>query len=349
MDKLRIVLAGAGLIGRRHAQLLAASPRACLAAVADPGEAARAFARGAGVPHFDSLQALFAAVPGVDGAILATPNALHVQGAMECAAHGIGALIEKPVADSLPEGRRLLQALRDGGVPMLVGHHRRHSAVLQAARAAIAQGRLGRIVSVLGSAQFHKPQDYFDAAPWRSQAGGGPVLINLIHEMDNLRYLCGEVVGVQAMASDAVRGFAVEDTVVIGLRFASGALGSFALSDTAACPWSWEHTSGENADYPRHADQDCYWIAGTRGSLAVPTLRSWRYEGEASWRHPFSTHTLPLSGRDPLQAQLDHFCDVLQGKAAPLVSVEDAMRSLEVVDAVQRAIASGVLVAPSVA
>jgi predicted dehydrogenase len=200
----------------------------------------------------------------------------------------------------------------------------------------------------MGSAQFYKPDSYFEQGAWRSKAGGGPILINLIHEMDNLRYLCGEVESVHAIASSAVRQFAVEDTVVMTLRFASGALGTFTLCDTVASPRSWEQTSGENTAYPRYPGEDCYFIAGTQGSLAVPTLRTWRYAPggqEPGWWTPFVEETLAVEAVDPLQAQLEHFCDVIAGKAAPLVSVADALQSLRTVEAVRRSIATGQTVA----
>ena len=343
----QLAVAGAGAIGRRHLELIQASPRTRLCAVVDPSPAAAGLADSLGVPHCASLEALFAQQM-TDAVILATPNHLHVPGALLCAQHGVPALIEKPVADSLAAGQQLADALAGQPTPMLVGHHRRHSSTLQLARCAIQSGQLGRVVTVMGSAQFYKPDSYFEQGAWRKEIGGGPILINLIHEMDNLRYLCGEVEAVHAIASNAVRQFVVEDTVVMTLRFSSGALGSFTLSDTVAAPRSWEQTSGENADYPRYASEDCYFIAGTHGSLAVPTLRSWAYapdEKEPGWHTPFVETTLALEAVDPLAAQLDHFCDVIAGKAAPIISVADALQSLRTVEAVRRSIATGKTVA----
>ncbi len=352
MTQPRIVnmaVAGAGMIGRCHIELIEASPRTQLCAVVDPTPASKEFAAAKGVPHFDSLEALFAHGSGQpDGVILATPNHLHVPGALACAGHGVPAIIEKPVADSLAAGRQLVDALARSKVPMLVGHHRRHSSTLQLARSTIQSGQLGRVVTVMGSAQFYKPDGYFEQGAWRSQPGGGPILINLIHEMDNLRYLCGEVESVHAIASSAVRNFAVEDSAVMTLKFASGALGTFALSDTVASPRSWEQTSGENTAYPHYPTEDCYFIAGTKGSLAVPTMRTWIYadtDREPGWWTPFTEQTLALDAVDPLAAQLEHFCDLIAGKVEPIITVSDALQSLLTVEAVRQSIATGKTVA----
>jgi predicted dehydrogenase len=156
---------------------------------------------------------------------------------------------------------------------VLIGHHRAHSPIMARAKQVIDEGRLGRHVAITGSAMFYKPDHYFDEGPWRREPGGGPVLINMIHEVHNLRMLAGDIVAVQAFASNAIRGFAVEDTVAITLRFASGALGTFLLSDTAASPRSWEQTSQENPAYTTYPDEDCYIVAGTSGSLAKSVVR----------------------------------------------------------------------------
>ena len=342
MSRLRIAIAGAGLIGQRHLELLQASASCDPVGLVDPAPAAEAVAQRAGLPLFPSLEALFE-TGRPDGIILATPNQLHVEQALTCLQAGVPALIEKPVAHTLEAGERLLAAAQGSKVPLLVGHHRAHSPILERARAIIREGRLGNLVAVMGSALFYKPDDYFDAAPWRRQAGGGPVLINLIHEIGNLRSLCGEIVAVQALASSATRGFPVEDTVSISLRFASGALGSFLLSDTAASARSWEQTSRENRDYPSYDDEDCYLIAVTGGSLAVPTMRLKCYDQpeDRSWWKPFNCEVADLVREDPLARQLEHFCQVIRVEAEPLVSVRDGLQNLRVVEAIAQAAREG--------
>lgn len=338
---MRIAVAGAGLIGRTHVGLLASGAAARLCAIVDP-VAGRDLAARHGVPHFQALEDMLSSVQP-DGVVLATPNALHVPQALQCLRSGVSVLVEKPVATSVQEAQRLVDAARQSSARLLVGHHRAHSPVMAAARAQVLAGRLGRLVAVMGSAAFYKPAHYFADGPWRAQPGGGPILINMIHEVHNLRMLCGEVVQVQAMASNSVRGFAVEDTVSIGLRFENGALGSFLLSDTAACARSWEQTSQENPAYPSHADEDCYVLTGTLGSLSVPSLRLKTYPSahEASWWKPFETNQLHPERHDPLARQLEHFVQVIRGQAEPLVSARDGLENLRVTEAIAEAARTG--------
>jgi predicted dehydrogenase len=210
----------------------------------------------------------------------------------------------------------------------------------------IDSGRLGRLVGVMGSATFFKPDQYFVDAPWRREPGGGPILINMIHEVHNLRMLCGEIVAVQAFASNALRGFAVEDTVAINLRFANGALGTFLLSDTAACARSWEQTSQENKAYANYTDEDCYVIAGTHGSLSIPTMRLKTYPApqDRSWWKPFEVGVVEMVRDDPLKRQIEHFGAVVRGEAQPLVGARDGLANLRVTEAIVEAAASGTVV-----
>jgi predicted dehydrogenase len=342
---LRIAIAGAGQMGRAHAQRVVKHGACTLVAFADPRSTARHTADGFGVPLFVDLLLMLQGMV-IDGVILATPNGQHVQGALLCLSAGVPVLVEKPIADTLDQALALVTATRRTPVPLLVGHHRRHSAHMAAAVAAVRSGRLGRLVAVNGSATFVKPPSYFSDGPWRTQAGGGPILINLVHDIDNLRALMGEITAVQALVSNAVRGHAVEDTVAVNLRFESGALGTFLLSDTAAHPRSWEQTSAEDRAFDHHAEQDCYVVCGTQGSLQVPSLREYGYAGEGSWWQPLLLQpgTPARSAVDPLTQQLTHFCDVIEGRASPLVSADEAFCSLRATLAVAQAAASGAVV-----
>lgn len=342
MHRVQIAVAGAGLMGRRHVELIQASPSCRLSAIVDPLPAAVEIAQHAGVQLHRTLDDLFR-TSRPDGVILATPNAVHLEGALDCIKAGVAALVEKPIAHTVEAGRRLCEAAERVGAKILVGHHRRCNPIVARACEIVAQGTLGRIVAVQGSAMFYKPDGYFDEAPWRRQPGGGPILINLIHEVDSLRAICGEIVSVQAFASSAARGFPVEDTVAINLRFASGALGSFLLSDTAASAKSWEQTSGENASYATCSDEDCYVIAGTDGSLGVPTmrLRTYARPEDRSWWKPFQMCLASVERADPLQRQLEHFCALIRGEAAPVVTARDGLEDLRVTEAIAEAARTG--------
>ena len=150
----------------------------------------------------------------------------------------------------------------------------------------------------------------------------------------------------QAFASTATRGFAVEDTVAINLRFANGALGTFLLSDTAGSAKSWEQTSQENESYPTYPDEDCYVIVGTNGSLAIPTMRIKYYAGkeQRSWWKPFLTRVEKFERIDPLAAQIEHFAAVIRGDAEPLVTARDGLQNLRVTDAIAEAARTGRIV-----
>ena len=211
--------------------------------------------------------------------------------------------------------------------------------MIQKARSIVDSGRLGRVLSVHGTCWFLKPDEYFEPA-WRRQKGAGPVFLNLIHDVDNFRYLCGDVVSVQSFESNAVRQNPVEETSVIALRFASGALGTINVSDAIVAPWSWELTSGENRSYP-HTGETCYYLGGTSGSLTVPYLDVWTNPGRPGWWQPISAERMGYDAADPLAAQIGNFCRVIRGIEAPVVSGREGLGTLRVILAVKEAAASG--------
>lgn len=345
MSKTRIAIAGAGLIGQAHMGVLQNSATCALAAIVDPSPAAVQTAARAGVRLYTSIDELLAN-DRPDGVVLATPNHLHVTQGLQCVAEKLPILLEKPIATTVAEGEQLVRSAEAVGAKVLIGHHRAHSPIMAKAKEVVNSGKLGQLVAVMGSATFLKPDQYFLDGPWRREIGGGPILINMIHEVHNLRMLCGDIVAVQAFASNATRGFAVEDTVAINLRFANGMLGNFLLSDTAACARSWEQTSQENKAYPAYDDEDCYVITGTNGSLSVPTMRLKTYPRaeDRSWWKGFEVGVVGMVRDDPLKHQMEHFGKVIRGETQPLVTARDGLLNLRITEAIAQAAKTGQVV-----
>lgn len=334
----RMAVIGAGAIGRTHIDRIQRNPSLALAGIADPTPAGEALALSLNVPWFADHRSLLEQVKP-QGAIVATPNATHIPVALDCLERGIAALVEKPVADTVAEAQLLVDAQARAGVPVLVGHHRRHNPINRRAREIVQAGRLGQPVAANVMATFLKPDAYFDVA-WRRVAGGGPVLINLIHEIDMLRFLVGEIVSVQALDSHAVRGFEVEDSAAAVLRFANGALGTVVLSDATASPWCWDFCAGEQGQYPRQEVQS-HFIAGTLGSLSLPDLSLWNYRGDRSWHAELTREQTMVHLADPYTRQLEHFAGVIEGREAALCSALDGLRTLQATLAVHEAAVSG--------
>jgi predicted dehydrogenase len=345
MQKTRIAVAGAGYIGQAHMDAAIASSTVQLSAIVDPSPNAVATAAKYGVPLYTSLAELFGKNKP-DGVILATPNQLHLPHAKECMDAGTPILLEKPITPTVQEAAELIAYQTKTHGIVLIGHHRAHSPIMAKAKEVVDSGKLGKLVAVMGSALFVKPDHYFDDGPWRREIGAGPILLNMIHEVHNLRMLCGEIASVQAITSHAVRGFAVEDTVAINLRFLNGALGTFMLSDCAASAKSWEQTSQENTAYPSYDDEDCYTVAGTHGSLSIPTMRmkSYAKDEDRSWWKPFDVSVVDMQRSDPIAHQMEHFGKVVRGEAKPLVSSFDGMQNLKITEAIVQSAKTGQVV-----
>ena len=346
MRKFKLAVVGPGLIGKKHIELIVKHPQCELVAIVGPYAAENSeIAERYQVPLYENLALMFA-VKSVDGVIISSPNIFHVQQAIECISKNIPVLVEKPIAHTYAEGLVLMDLVEKYKAKLLVGHHRAYSSIIQVAQKIIQEGRLGLIVAVMGSALFYKPKQYFLDGPWRTQQGGGPILINLIHEIGNMRALCGEISAVQAMTSNKIRNYSVEDTVAINFRFESGALGTFLLSDTASSARSWEQTAGENSAYPSYEDEDCYTVSGTYGSLAIPSMRLKYFASDdgRSWWKPFELGQVDYPRCDPLEEQLNHFIKVIEGVEEPRVTAFDGLQNLKIIEAISKSALSGTVV-----
>jgi predicted dehydrogenase len=339
MTTISIGVIGAGLIGRKHLKKIAEHPDFDLAGIADVNADAAA-AQNPGARVFSDYRKLLDdAKP--DAVIIASPNQVHAEMGIECARRGIHILIEKPVTDTLQAAKDLIAEVNKAGIKSLVGHHRRHHLQVRTLQSLLRDRRIGDLVGVSAIWATYKPDAYFEAGPWRKQAGGGPILINLIHEIDFLRFVSGEINAIGALISNRRRNHAVEDSAAAFIEFESGALGTFFASDSAVSPWTTEQGVGESVEFPTSGESS-YRFMGSLGSLEFPNLVQWSQAGGAqSWNEPVQALRIHAPTIDPYIAQLDHFRDVIRGVTQSLQPVEDGARTLIATLAIAEAAASG--------
>ena len=144
-----------------------------------------------------------------DAAIIAAPNVLHAAAGIACAERGVHLLVEKPIADTVDAATHLIEAADRAGVVLLVGHHRRHNAIIEKAREIVRSGTIGRITAVSAQFMLSKADGEYFAAVHRRSPGAGPILTNAVHDIDDLRFICGDIAAVQAATSNAVRRYPV--------------------------------------------------------------------------------------------------------------------------------------------
>jgi len=343
-SKLNIAIIGGGLIGPRHAQTVLKNPHTSLIALVDPAPHGAQLASSLQTTHYTSISSLLSSAHRPDAAIICTPNNTHVPLSLELIEAGIPVLVEKPIATTIESGVRLIEAARGKGVQLLVGHHRRFNPYLLAAKKAVDEGSLGRVIAVQGTWCMKKPAEYFNGiGEWRRGASGGTVLVNLIHEVDLLQYLLGKIVLVSALETAKTRGFEAEEGAAILLRFEIGVVGTFVLSDAVPSPWNFESGTGENPTIP-HVEKErgaggFYRIMGTKGSLSVPDLKRWSND---SWLDSLKTEDLEVDREKvPFELQVQHFYEVVREGKAPSCTGEQGLSAMVVCEAVKRSMASG--------
>jgi predicted dehydrogenase len=328
---MRILIAGIGSIGRRHlSNLLALGERDIILyrTYQGPPEADEP----PPFPVETELEEALARQP--QAVIVSNPTALHLDVAIPAAQAGCHLLLEKPISHSLERVGQLEDAVRQGGGRVLVGYQFRFHPGLGQVRRLLTEGAIGRPLSVRAHwgeylPGWHPGEDYRQGYSARRDLGGG-VVLTLSHPLDYLRWLLGEVAALWAFnASHSDLGLAVEDSAEIGLRFASGALGSLHL------------------DYVQRPPAHRLEIIGTRGTLQWDnqdgSVRAYSAAG-GNWE----TFPAPAGfGRNHLFMQeLRHFLALVKGEVEATCTLEDGRRALELALAALESSDHGRLVRP---
>lgn len=129
------------------------------------------------------------------------------------------------------------------------------------------------------------------------------------------------------------------------LKFESGCVGTFVVSDAVPSPYNFESGTGENPTIPVTA-MDFYRIFGTEASLSVPDMKRWTYNGrEKDWTKELKEEILGVEeSKVPFELQIKQFVNVVRGLEEPMCSGEDAVRALVVVEAVKKAMNGNVAI-----
>jgi len=227
-DVLRIGLVGAGAISTQHLEAIAALPSTRLTVVASASEErARAVGEAQGVPWTTDLSDLVAR-DDVDAVTICSPSGLHPAQALAALRAGKHVLIEKPIALSVTDADAVVAEARARGLVAAVVSQRRFEPAVRALKAAVDEGRLGRVALVMGEGLYFRPQSYYDSAAWRGTVAldGGVLMNQAIHTIDLMRWIGGPVAAVAGQVATLGHAMEAEDTAVMSMRFASGALGS---------------------------------------------------------------------------------------------------------------------------
>lgn len=335
-NKIQLIVIGAGLIGPRHAQHVFDRPDCEIFAIIDHS------AKGPGVAsRFNTL--LFCSVDEMldfcdgrglkvpDGAIVATPNHTHVSIGSKLARRGIHMLMEKPLAPTVTDCQVLINECRYLGVHLLVGHHRRFNPYIITAKQHME--KVGRPIAIQGTWALKKAASYFEEKPWRSsvELGGGTTLINLIHDIDLLQYLLGPIIKVYSellvkQRAEECDDIAVDEGVVLTLRFASGCCGTFVCADNVVSPYSFESGTGENPTIPHSLNSTGFYrLFGSDGTLSIPdfTLHHQNHlpYDQRHWLNPLSSEKLELSYK--LLEEVNTGSQMNFGLATPSASPND--------------------------
>lgn len=316
-EVIRFGLVGAGGIAQAYVQAFKDLKIARLVGVADVNvEAARKLASQIGCRHYVSYEALASEWP-LDAVIICTPPSTHPEIALYFCQRKVHVLCEKPLSIDVSSAELMLDTAQRHGVKLTMASKFRYVEDVVRAKSIVHSGILGEILLVENA--FTSRIDM--SKRWNSQreiSGGGVLIDNGTHSIDIMRYFLGPLDEVQVIEGARAHNLEVEDTAQMFVRSASGVLGRIDLS------WS---INKELENYIQ--------IYGTKGTVVV----GWK---ESKFRQNSTSEWIVFGqGYDKVQAfksNIVNFCGGIRGEEALKVTAQDAIASVEVIEAAYTAL-----------
>jgi predicted dehydrogenase len=270
-------------------------------------------------------------------AVIANPATHHLEIALPLAQSGVHLLIEKPIAASSSQVSDLIAICQNQGVVLMVAYQLRFLLSLQHFRKLLNQERIGRVYSVRAEIGQFLPDwrptmDYRQNVSAQANLGGG-VLLELSHEIDYLRWLFGDVLWVNAVIrKQSALEIDVEDVAYLILGFNNPTSGNHLIASLGM-------------DFLRHDTTRTCTVIGETGTLRWNALTGTVdifSQGGSTWQTLFVNPTMHRD--DAYLAEWHHFLECIYGKETPLISGQDGLAVLQIIEAARRSSQFGTVV-----
>ena len=334
---INFALVGCGRISKRHSELLGESQidGAKLVAVCDTSiEKAALIAEKYDIPAYQCMHEMMDN-NNIDVVVVLTESGLHSKHTVELAPYGAHIMVEKPMALSLDDADKMINACDENSVKLFVVKQNRFNVPVVELRKALDEGRFGKLIMGTVRVRWCRPQAYYDQDPWRGtwQYDGGVLTNQASHHVDLLEWMMGDVESVFAKSKQALADIEAEDTAVVMLKFRNGALGMIEAT-TAIRPKDLEGSIS---------------ILGETGSVeiggfAVNEMKTWNFSdkqpGDDDVIDKYSINPPNVYGFGH-QAYYEHVIDCINNKTPQLVDGLQGRKSLELINAIYESIETG--------
>lgn len=314
-------------MGQVHARIVAESPRADLVAIVDPNEKlGREVAQRWGAKWFPKIGD---ALELAEAFVVAVPDRLHVDVTIQLLEAGRHVLIEKPLADTLEGAKRISVAASKSSAHLVVGHVLRHDPRFQIAAATAKNGSLGEAVHFRSSRIVPRSVGI-------ANAGQSPIyMYQGIHDIDLVQWIAGspikEVCALSASKILPALGVDGVDVALILVRLANGAIGTLEIS------WALPTTTASGL----YSEFDLY---GTEGAINVSVAdQGVQITTGAGLVLPDTVLGPEVDGRltGVVPAQFQHFMQVIAGELQQVITIDEAVAAVAVLDAISESLLSG--------
>ncbi len=323
MTALRAGLIGVGMMGRHHARVLRELDGVELVAIADPGGDPHGVA--GSLPILPDIDALIAV--GVDIAVVAVPTRFHEDAALKLAAAGVHTLVEKPIADTLEAGQRMVDAFESAGLVGAVGHIERFNPALQEMRRRIAAGELGEVYQVITRRQGPFPARIADVGVAKDLAS---------HDIDLTAWVVQSDYRTVFAQTALKSGREHEDMIIASGRLANGVMVNHIVNWLSPMKERLTVATGEaGALVADTATGDLTFYANGTIPLEWESVTAFRGVSEGDVvRYAFPK-------REPLKVEHEAFRDAVLGHDTDVVTMRQGLRTLEVVEGMLQSARTG--------